>query len=258
MDTSSLVQQAIQAFAAQDTTTAVECLEQVLADDPAHVVALINLGNLRLLNHEFLAAGELFEQACAAAPDAVEARLGLAKTRLGQQRLDEAAQGLDALRELALTTDQESEICHLSGIVASARRDGPSAERHFRSAIALRPNHPLAYFSLYRVCAEANDQAGSVEVLERLTNLDPHRSETWFRLLTTLHEMGDRTRFKACSNAMLAANPGDPVLHNLAARLYLVQRRYAEAFLVYRALAAQHPEFDRSQFTALAQLEALQ
>ena len=257
MNADTLTRQALDAIAIHDTASAIASLERVLEEDPDHAIALINLGSVRLLTKDPVGATGYFERACRVAAAEPDARLGLVKALIGQRRLEEAAEALDPLLDQDLSTRQEADYQHLRGVICSAQQDWPGAAEAFRSAIQCRPQNPLSYFSLYQTFLEQQDTESALAVLEELAALDPSRTQTWFRLLTGLAVAGDWSRFRRWSNEMLAANPGHVVLHNLAARLYLEHGYYAYGFLVYRSLAATQPDFDRSQFTALARLEAL-
>ena len=157
----------------------------------------------------------------------------------------------------SLSVDHQAEVQQLRGLVRSAQEDWRGAEQALEAAIQLRPDQPQAYLGLIQMHVRAGEHTSAIDVLERLAAINPTRTQTWFALLGGLAQSGDWPRFQRLSERMLDANPGHLILHNLAARLNLEAGRYAYAFLVYQAIADRGTDFDRSQFKALATLEAL-
>lgn len=252
-----LIRLAIHAVNQCDTDTAQAHLERVVESNPRHVVGLINLGNVCLLTGDSVRAETLFRAAWQAGPGVGHASLGVMKALLGQRRAADAAALFDRLDIPAFPAPLQAEAHYLNGVCRAKQQAWTAAANAFQASLRLLPDQAAAYQGLYETHLRLGHSDAAVDILERWTAVQPDRPDLWFRLLTALHDAADAVRFRRCCDAMLAANPGHLVLHNLAARLYLAQRRYAYALLVYRRIREQAPDFDRTQFTALAQLEQL-
>jgi chemotaxis protein methyltransferase CheR len=126
-----------------DFVSAVATVEQLLADEPGHLDALLTVGNLYSLTGRIVDAREAFAQAINREPLCVEARVfgGLAELQAGE--LAEARTELGK----ALYLEPSLAIGHyLMAQVHERLKEHEAARRHYRNAISqLRfPQRPLA------------------------------------------------------------------------------------------------------------------
>lgn len=120
-----------------------------------------------------------FEQALAAAPDFAPAYVGLAQARIrGLGNDGEIRRALPELRHLlekALQLDPALADAHLelANLVFLYEWDFPSAERHFKAALASNPSHGLAHFHYSQFLLAMGRFDESMHEVRAYRTLDP-------------------------------------------------------------------------------------
>jgi protein O-GlcNAc transferase len=144
----ALMQRAVVEVAAQRPAPAATLLDRLCALEPGAAEPRVRLGQLRLLLGEDDAALAAFEAAAALAPGDVRAFEGLAEAH---KRLNRDFAGLVRAR-VRLAELQPREVEHRLRLGYTLRGGdlAEAAEAAYRDALALRPDHPVARWSLFQ------------------------------------------------------------------------------------------------------------
>lgn len=237
-------------------TQAAALLDQALEAEPDHLYALYNRAQLHLLHHEVDEAEALYGRALRREPAFIPAALGLAKALIGRRSFDRAREVLGAV-EPHLEDTLAAEFHYLRGVCAMGEASLDLALEAFFEYARLRPDSTDPLLCLYRAHAQRGEQAQALVCLEQMTDRDPSQSAVWVTLLQGLLEKDEPERLLHHCRRMTEANPDRIELHNLAVRLCSESRQYARAYQLCRDAVARHPDYDRTQFLALARVEAL-
>jgi chemotaxis protein methyltransferase CheR len=116
-----------------DFVSAVATVEQLLADEPGHLDALLTLGNIYSLSGRVVDARDAFAQAINREPLCVEARVfgGLAELQAGELAEARAELGKALFLEPSLAIGH-----YLMAQVHERLKDNEAARRHYRNAIS--------------------------------------------------------------------------------------------------------------------------
>ncbi len=252
----SLVAEASQQFSQGEMQHAADLLDQALHQAPNHLYALYNRAQIHLLQQELDEAESVFIRTLEEEPTFTPAAIGLTKAFIGHKSFDRA---LDALLQLEphLTPEQLVEYHYLAGICHAGEREWDGALIAFEHYARLRPDSLDPQLCLYRAHENLGNHTEALACLEKIADRDPTQSAVWVTLLQGLLEQKQTARVLHHCRRMTEANADRIELHNLAVRVCVESGQYAHAYLLCRKAIEQHPEFDRTQYIALARTEVL-
>ncbi len=116
------------------------------------------------------------------------------------------------------------------------------AEAHLRQAIAITPEHPLAFRRLAVVCLRTGRLAEAKELFTTLVRLLPNEASSGVNLATVLFQLKDDAGAVQELDRVLQLDPNQPEALNNLARYYLgARRQLPEALALSRRLAASQP-----------------
>ncbi len=195
---------------------AVEGYRRVLAVEPSHLPALVNLGNALLLEDAHQEAAEIFRRAVDTdhSSSPAQAALGFALQRLG--RIDEALPAL----ETAVKSDPHNAeaVANLAGLYLELGRPEESIAQTRRALTMLQDSadlHANLGIALYNI----GDAAAALEALKTARRLDPRNVRAASAIGFALADLGDHEAVKKLNDyarylqvRRVAAVPGFPSL----------------------------------------------
>jgi tetratricopeptide (TPR) repeat protein len=183
---------------------------RALAREPAHPVALLNLGILLT----------------------------------GRGALAEAREALQA--SLAARPGHPGALLALGNVLSRAREREAAAEA-FRGAIAARPDFAEAHSNLGGILADLGEAAEAEGALRRALSLNPRLAIAWVRLGDLLLAAGRATEAEEALRRALAVDPRLAEASHGLGRTLMRQRREGEALAAFRAAVAARPELAEAQ-----------
>ncbi|MBK8161713.1 MAG: tetratricopeptide repeat protein [Gammaproteobacteria bacterium] len=214
---------------------AAACFREVLALNPAHPEAHLNLGNILLSRGRPAEAAESYLKVLAARPDlaAVHFNLGLARYREG--RPEEAATSYR--RALMLKPDYAEAYNNLAHTCLDLGRPDEAAGA-CQKAITLRPDLAPAQQNLGVALLRLGRLEESVEASQQAIALDPGLVEAYHTLCLAQYDLGRMDEALACTQKTLALQPDNTNLHIFRSALLAHTGRGREALSeLDRALA---------------------
>lgn len=141
----TLLERAEAAFNVGDITQALASYKEVLALEPQHVLAYMNMGNvyqeLKLMDE----AEEAYLNTLKANPFYVFGSLGLARLYIFSGQPDKA---IDILQSTLQWYDGDHELSLYMGLAYAFKKDAPRAIEEFENSLKLNPNSLLAHYYL--------------------------------------------------------------------------------------------------------------
>jgi len=146
--------------------------KQIVAGDPVYVIALVELGNLRMNEARYVEAVNFWRQALAQDPDNYNARLNLGRGLAMLGQVDEAVDEYLILEAAHPNNPDVLTNLALFMFESSARRDIGAARRYAEKACQrTRFSDPRMLFTWARTLAADQDQAQALEVARRAEKL---------------------------------------------------------------------------------------
>lgn len=180
------------------------------ARDPwDQAMALVGAGDL---------AGSLpaFAAAVAVEPPSAERHEYFAKVLYQLERLDDAATQAKA----ALAVDPQRLDSRMLIYGVHARRGAwDAAKADLEAALEVAPDNLRVVEQLAVVAGERNDQAAAIAAYERITKIDPRRTDAWVALGGLYARSGEPQKAQDAYQKVAEQNPGDAyqVFYNLGA-----------------------------------------
>lgn len=176
-DAATLFKQAEAAWRAGNGAEAKVAAEQVLADDPAHVGALMILTNLCFAVGDVAGARPHLARLAVLMPDEVMIRNNLGRACLAVEDLGAAAEAFAAVLQT-----ESANARALDGLGIVRHRQGDFAEAgdlHVR-AVAADPGFAAGWCNLGIACTDLGRYADGAAALDRALDLDPGDARTRF------------------------------------------------------------------------------
>ena len=227
---------------------AVPLLEQAIAGDPRHGMALEHLGFAHLLLGQFPNAERVLRRAATlpGAPASVSMRLGV--SLLHQQKHEEAIRHL----QRALTLDPRSADCHLNlGQALAQMDDATAAGDHFQAVLRLEPGHVDATFNLGVLALQRDELDEARRWFERALARSPQYVDAMTSLGIVLQKEGRLAEAREQYLAALKIAPGFSAAHEGMAFVCLALGRPGEAIGHLKTKLQAEPE-NRTALSALA------
>lgn len=207
-----------------ESDRAAEVWNACLQRDPDYVHALVGLASLAARQAEYGRAIELGRRAVRAAPAAFLARAVLAEALINDGRPAEAV----PLLEEFVKSDPRSQGFYLLGQAYYQLGQFEKAAQNYQAAIARYPNYAEAYHGLSQACTRLGQSEKARAALEK------------FRSFTAPQQAARRIRGMITSDLQTVLREAAILLSDTG-RIYLVQKRPAEAERLWRRAAAYDP-----------------
>lgn len=236
--------------AAGEDERALSYYRRALVAAPDRVDALLGVGlTARRLGY-FAEAAAALDKALKLQPSApVLQALGLLHRELGN--LDEAAAAFRQAAQLA----PDDFVIALSHARVEMERGGTAAPLYDRAA-AIAPDHPDIVLGKARIAVEENDTAKAVALLEAALELSPEWTEGHRSLSGLRWQLGEGAASTRSYEAAIAARPNDFALHQDHILILQGMQRYAEAATAVHEARDRFPD-STPMADLLDQLEAV-
>lgn len=249
------VEEAKHSLGRGELVEAASAIEHVLEEAPGYASAHMLLGDVRLLQSQFVDAAETYRTALADRPDDpfLLSRLGSALAAQGQEdaAIEHYRQALEidpefaqchldlglALLRLGKLTEAQLELEHairsdpalleahlqLGRLMAHFRR-GPEAIRHYEAVLKLQPDHTVARLNLASALSNQGRVAEAVSQATQATERDPQSFEARFHLASILLIQNRGEEAAVQLRAALRIRPDDPQALGLLERLAIAPK----------------------------------
>jgi len=209
--------------------------QALLAQTPAHAMALYRVGLLELQDGNPAAALSLLQQAAAAGADEPRQRFVLGQAFQALGRWDEAI----AAHEAALAAQADfAEAWSALGICRQMRRQFAQAATAYRQALALDPRNAGAMANLGTALREMGELEQAVASLQAAIDLEPTVASHAVNLGIALWNRGDFAAAERTLDRVLAQHPDDAdAAFNLGNALHALGRSREAALRYAHAIA---------------------
>lgn len=174
-------------------------------------------------------------------PDILQIR-GVALRRLG--RLAEAVEQFR--QSLSLHDGQPHVHNNLASALLAAGQPG-EAERHFRRALALKPDYAEARYNLALLILD-DDPAAARDMLGAVTKSNPAFGPAWEALALALGKLGERESALAAARRAVAQSPGSHTAQHNLGQAAMAMRDYTSAEQAYARSVQLQPRSDAGWF----------
>lgn len=213
---------------------------QVLAQAPAHALALYRSGLLELQDGQPAAALPLLERATAAVADDPRFHFVQGQALQALQRFDEAIAAYQAALDLQ---PEFLDAWNNLGICRQLRRQLPAAAQAYRRALTLAPDDAGLMANLGTVLREMGSFAQAIELLSAATQREPAVASHAVNLGIAYWSQGNFSEAERILNRAQALSPDDAdAAFNLGNALQGLGRS-SEAIECYRRALALRPQF---------------
>ena len=265
---------ALQRHRAGQLSEAEQLYRQVLAQQPEHADAQMNLGNVLKDEGQLDEAIAVYRLAIALRPDHAESHSNLGNALRNNGQLDEA---VDAYRRAIALKPDLPEIHNNLGIALKKKGRLEEAVAAYRQAIALRPTYAKAHSNLgialrdmgqldeaiaaYRQAIalrpnfpEAHNNLGialkqrgqldeSIAAFRKAVALRPGYADAFSNLGNALRDKGQLDQAIAACRKAIALNPNLPEAHNNLGHTWRAMGRMDEALAAYRQAIELKPNY---------------
>lgn len=252
-DLATLYEEGIAARNAGQPDRAIERFRKVLAAEPKHVDARVQLGFALTARRQFDEARRAFDRVLDETPDYHDARLGLARIAYFKGDLAEASRELDILRRLAPDHEEAQE---LAAQVARAREGAQldeaqalrrkgrfaEAERIIRALLVRRPRDPDLLIEAGTLAAFQGRFDAARESFDGALRARPHDTGAALGLARLDFYANALPRAQERVDEVLSRRPDDPEARSLKASLRLAGGDPEGAERDLRRLAAEEPK----------------
>jgi tetratricopeptide (TPR) repeat protein len=157
-----------------DTDVAIQYFQRAIQIDPAHSIALQNLGRAYRQKKDWPQAKRMLERALALNPDDPEANYSLGMVYAQQNETERA---YDYLQQALAARPAYPEALNNLGILYLRTRRPEEAKRSFEESIRVAPAYDQAYLNLARVYAIQGDREKAKAVLQELLKQHPDHAQ---------------------------------------------------------------------------------
>lgn len=214
-------------------------VDQVLAQSPKQVDALILKGDLARAQGNQADAMAAYEAALKEKPDNFLARMNLAGVLIAQKQVDAALPHIAALRKAA---PKHPGVAYLAALAAFNRKDYAKANEEITASLAAAPNNAAAQLLGGAIATALNEQASAEEHLREALKLNP--SSVYARKLLASLYLRQRQPQKADETLQpaLLALPRDPSLQSLAGEIALMKGDFDAASKSFETASRLNPD----------------
>lgn len=208
---------------------------------PILVPAHQNMANIYLQQNKKTEFEAELRQVIAAKPDEPYALAQLAGFDVEKRNYDEAARFANKALALKPPAPIQAQAYYALGMLATAKRDTPAAEKAFGQAAKLAPSNPQAHYSYGLALAARKQYDAAIKAMEKATSLAPNFPAAWMTLGGLKQEKGDFNAALAAYDNLLKADKTHR--EGLFSRAFVLQRlgRIPEAIKAYQAYLGTKP-----------------
>jgi tetratricopeptide (TPR) repeat protein len=153
-----------------DAAAAIDFFQRALQLDPAHLIALVNLGNAYRQRKEWAQAKTTLERAFAVGPDDAEVNYSLGMVFA---QLDESDRAFEYLKRAVILRPVYPEALNNLGVLYLRKRRAEEAIHSFEESIRVAPEYDQSYLNLARVYAIRGEREKARDVLLALLKQHP-------------------------------------------------------------------------------------
>src|SRR5205814_3901261 len=149
-----------------------------------------------------------------------------------------------AMHALARGSDlqpRDPRPAHTLGRIALARRDYPTAESAFRTALLRLPDNPAILTGLAAAIAARNRLGAALELLEHAVSLDPELAAAWEQIGVVHYRRGNLGLARDALRRTLVLDPNRATAQHLLVVVYLARGERAAAECELDVLIARNP-----------------
>ena len=157
-----------------NTAAAIEFFQRVLQIDPAHLIALLNLGNAYRQRKEWVEAKKTLQRAFDVRPDDPEVNYSLGMVCA---QLEESDRAYEYLKRAVSLRPVYPEALNNLGVLYLRTRRPEEAVHSFEESIRVAPEYDQAYLNLARVYAIQGEREKAREVLLELLKQHPDHAQ---------------------------------------------------------------------------------
>ena len=213
-----LYSQAVLDFTQGKHAAAHESLLKVLSGAPDYMPAILLSGAVEIHLGTLQQAEQHLRKYLEKNPDNAYARKLLAQALL---RSSQPADAVATLFPLLKDGTQDAQVLALAGESSMQTRDFKKATQYFEKASALAPNTAALHTSLGLSKLGQGQQELAVNELERATEIDPKSAQAGVALVRTELSLKRYDKALVAANKLVAAQPGNPMMHILQGGAYL-------------------------------------
>jgi tetratricopeptide (TPR) repeat protein len=153
-----------------NATAAVEFFQRALQVDPAHLIALLNLGNAYRQGKDWMEAKQVLQRAFDVGPDDPEVNYSLGMVCA---QLEESERAYEYLKRAVSLRPIYPEALNNLGVLYLRTRQPEEAIHSFEESIRVAPEYDQAYLNLARVYALQGEREKAREILLELLKKHP-------------------------------------------------------------------------------------
>jgi tetratricopeptide (TPR) repeat protein len=218
---------------------AVKSFNEVLRLNPKAVAAQLRLAELNLIAGQPESALQFAESAAKAAPVDPTTQLVLVRSLVARGQLARAA---TAMKRLLAKHGRAPAVLALAGTLATARGDANAARRHYLQALSLQGDNLEALVGLTTLDLRANRSADAFTRIDVALSREPKNARLLTLGATARLAAGDHAAAESLARKAIEADPAAFQAYAMLGRLYIGQRRLAEARAAFDSIAARQPD----------------
>ena len=157
-----------------NTAAAIEFFQRVLQIDPAHLIALLNLGNAYRQRKEWVEAKKTLQRAFDVGPDDPEVNYSLGMVCA---QLEESDRAYEYLKRAVSLRPVYPEALNNLGVLYLRTRRPEEAIHSFEESIRVAPEYDQAYLNLARVYASRGEREKARELLLEFLKQHPDHAQ---------------------------------------------------------------------------------
>jgi tetratricopeptide (TPR) repeat protein len=157
-----------------NTAAAIECFQRALRIDPAHLIALLNLGNAYRQRREWAEAKKALQRAFDVGPDDPEVNYSLGMV---YAQVEESDRAYEFLRRAIELRRVYPEALNNLGVLYLRKRRPEEAIHSFEESIRVAPEYDQSYLNLAHVYAIQGEREKAREVLLELLKQHPNHAQ---------------------------------------------------------------------------------
>jgi tetratricopeptide (TPR) repeat protein len=229
------------------TAEALDAYRQVPPDGPYGWQAQVKVGDeLHKLGRDEEAAAYL-KKLVASRPDRAEAAIELGDTLRAMKSFAEAAKAYDtAIERLGPTRPEDWSVYYFRGIALERSNQWPLAEKDFKKALQLQPDHPYVLNYLgYTWVDRGEHLQEAIRMLQKAAQQKPDDGFIIDSLAWAYYRLGQYDKAVVYQEKAVSLEPGDSVLNDHLGDIYWKLGRRNEARFQWQRALAFKPDADR-------------
>jgi tetratricopeptide (TPR) repeat protein len=186
---------------------------------PQSAVGYIQMGNLKLLQKQYIDAGKAFQQALDRDPNSNDALSGLMNTYLAQNQTDKVIAAANA--QIAKSANNSAFYDLLGTVLFNSKKDLDGAEAAFTKAAQLDKNNSDALLKLGQVQVAKGSADQALATYKRSLQDNPHEAMFYILMGELYEHKQDWANAKDAYQKALEIKPENPLASNNLAYVML-------------------------------------